>query len=69
MRTMTGRTDGKQRGRPAKADAPSRPRFSTPLAHPSYSIEPCPNCRFPEADGGYCPECGWSLPVRLGRVS
>lgn len=28
---------------------------------------PCPNCAFAYADGGYCPECGWSLPVN--RVS
>jgi len=34
--------------------------WSVPLAHPSYSIEPCPNCQYPEADGGYCPECGWT---------
>ncbi len=23
-------------------------------------IEPCPNCGFAYADGGYCPECGWT---------
>lgn len=52
-----------KRGRPATtADAPARRRYATPLAHPSYSIEPCPACGFPEADGGYCAECGWSLP-------
>lgn len=33
-------------------------RWSVPLSHPSYSIEECPNCGFPEFDGGYCPECG-----------
>lgn len=26
-------------------------------------IEPCPNCSFAYADGGYCPSCGWSLPI------
>lgn len=25
--------------------------------------EVCPNCAFAYADGGYCPECGWSKPV------
>jgi hypothetical protein len=25
----------------------------------------CPNCTFPEADGGYCPACGWSRPIEL----
>jgi hypothetical protein len=23
-------------------------------------VEPCPNCGFAYADGGYCPECGWT---------
>jgi len=23
-------------------------------------IEPCPNCGFAYADGGFCPECGWT---------
>ena len=26
---------------------------------------PCPNCAFAYADGGYCPECGWSAPVKV----
>lgn len=30
------------------------------LAHPAFSIEACPNCEFPEADGGYCENCGWT---------
>jgi hypothetical protein len=38
-------------------------KYSTKLAHPQYSIEPCPNCLFPEADGGHCPDCGWTRPV------
>ncbi len=29
---------------------------------PEWGIEPCPRCRYPSADGGYCPACGWSLP-------
>lgn len=29
---------------------------------------PCPVCLYAYADGGYCPECEWSLPVnRLPR--
>ena len=36
--------------------------YGTALAHPTYNVERCPRCDFPEADGGYCPSCGWSLP-------
>lgn len=43
-----------------------RRKYTTPLTHPQYSIEQCPNCEFPEADGGYCPDCGWSKPVVYG---
>jgi hypothetical protein len=25
--------------------------------------EPCPNCMYAYADGGYCPSCGWSRPI------
>jgi hypothetical protein len=25
-------------------------------------IEPCPNCGFAYADGGWCEECNWSKP-------
>ena len=35
-------------------------KYGTKLAHPQYVIEVCPNCDFPEADGGYCPDCGWT---------
>jgi len=35
-------------------------KWGTRLSHPTFSVETCPNCAFPEADGGYCPECGWS---------
>jgi hypothetical protein len=24
-------------------------------------IEKCPECGFAYADGGYCPECGWTM--------
>ena len=34
-------------------------KWKTQLYHPRYIIEPCPSCTFPEADGGFCPECGW----------
>jgi len=47
---------------PAAAADPSKaPRrsYHTKLAHPGYSIEPCPACGFPEADGASCDECGW----------
>lgn len=39
-------------------------RWGTALTHPSYSIEECPSCGFPESDGGYCPECGWTRFTR-----
>ena len=26
-------------------------------------VRPCPMCLYAYADGGYCPDCGWSLPV------
>ena len=42
---------------------PKSRKYNTKLAHPQYIIEPCPNCQFPEADGGYCPDCGWSAPL------
>jgi uncharacterized protein affecting Mg2+/Co2+ transport len=25
-------------------------------------IEPCPNCEYAYADGGYCESCGWFQP-------
>lgn len=37
-----------------------RPRYTVPVTHPAYSVAPCPNCKFPEAEGGFCPECGWT---------
>jgi hypothetical protein len=54
-----------QRGMPAVA--PRRARWTVPLAHPQYSVERCPGCDFPEADGGACGNCGWTLP-RPGTV-
>lgn len=36
--------------------------WHVPLAHPTYAVEPCPRCGFPEADGGACASCGWTLP-------
>jgi hypothetical protein len=36
--------------------------YGTALTHPGYSVERCPRCDFPEADGGYCLACGWTLP-------
>jgi len=39
-------------------------KWSVKLTHPSYrlSADLCPNCQYPEADGGRCPECGWLAP-------
>lgn len=43
---------------------PTKQRWTTKLAHPGWALaaDQCPNCGFPEAEGGYCPECGWTLP-------
>lgn len=49
-----------ERGMPAAG--PRRAAWTVPLAHPSWSVEPCPKCEFPEADGGACANCGWTLP-------
>jgi ribosomal protein L37E len=40
------------------------------LRHASWSLpaDECPACGFPEADGGYCNACGWSKPIKYGRV-
>jgi predicted RNA-binding Zn-ribbon protein involved in translation (DUF1610 family) len=43
--------------------APKVHRYSIPLCHPGYCVEPCPKCAFPEADGGYCADCGWTRPL------
>ena len=37
-------------------------RYTVALSHPTYSVEPCPKCGHPEADGGACADCGWTLP-------
>ncbi len=58
----TATTSGSQE----TATSTKRHRYTTPLTHPTWSIEQCPNCGFPEADGSYCPDCGWSLPVKYG---
>ncbi len=30
-------------------------------------IEPCPNCNYAYADGGYCESCGWTLWKGKGK--
>lgn len=29
----------------------------------SAITEPCPQCLYAYADGGYCPDCGWMRPI------
>lgn len=49
--------------KPVLPETPVQPvKYTTKLVHAQYSIEPCPECGFGEADGGWCPDCGWSLP-------
>lgn len=52
----------------AEPNQPREKRWHTRLTHPSYRVlyDACPKCGFPEAEGGYCPECGWTLPVKTG---
>lgn len=46
-----------------------RKKWVTKLTHPTYQLiaDICPQCGFPEAEGGYCEECGWSLPHPLAK--
>ncbi len=59
------------RGRPRKQDkAPEAdPIIEEPVLHGMVGngaiSEPCPNCLYAYADGGYCPHCGWTLPIRI----
>jgi hypothetical protein len=42
---------------------PDRIEKAKPAIHGGTSrpiIEVCPNCSYAYADGGYCPECGWT---------
>jgi ribosomal protein L32 len=56
----------KQRSYAGLGAAPVVRRYSVPLTHPGWSVEACPKCGYPEADGGACADCGWTLP-RPGR--
>jgi hypothetical protein len=57
--------------RPTKVVAPSSAYASGSASpyvphgdRPGRSVvQPCPNCLYAYADGGYCPECGWSMPL------
>jgi ribosomal protein L32 len=51
-----------QRSGRRPAAGPRAQRYSAALTHPTYSVESCPKCGFPEADGGACANCGWTLP-------
>lgn len=51
---------------PEKSPTPTHEPDSPPETWGGGSTaitRPCPNCGYAYADGGYCPECGWSLPV------
>ena len=58
MTDLTAQDEGASAPRP-------RRKFTTKLTHPTFSVEWCPReeCGFPEAEGGYCPECGWMRPI------
>lgn len=49
----------KRRGRPPKD--PNQKKWDTKLTN--KGLDKCPKCEFPEAYGGYCPECGWMEPL------
>ena len=57
----------RRRGRPRKGEEVNTERWDTKLSNKGQ--EPCPNCGFPEAYGGYCNECGWMAPMKYGRVA
>lgn len=42
---------------------PEKPKKEIHGATGKPVIEPCPNCSYAYADGGYCSECNWSLPM------
>lgn len=52
-----------QRGMPAPTQARA---YGARLAHPGYVVEPCPACGYPEADGGWCADCGWTITSPAG---
>ena len=52
--------------KPAMIDLPPDEPTKEPELHGMTGVaivRPCPMCLYAYADGGYCPECGWSLPV------
>jgi len=53
----------RKRGRPPKD--PNRKVWNTKLTN--KGLDPCPNCGFPEAYGGYCEECGWMEKVKFSN--
>jgi hypothetical protein len=62
------RNSSEDRGAADPTPAPHK-KWRTKLAHPSFQIvgDECPNCGFPEAEGGYCEECGWTLPPPFNK--
>jgi hypothetical protein len=49
------------------ADVFDEPKPTEPVFHGVIGsgaiTEPCPQCMYAYADGGYCPECGWTMPI------
>lgn len=45
-------------------EKPQPRRWKAKLDHPSWAlcVDQCPRCEYPEAEGGWCANCGWSLP-------
>lgn len=52
----------KREADPATADPAEEPQLHGMVGSGAIT-EVCPNCQYAYADGGYCPSCGWSLPV------
>lgn len=44
-------------------DNPNHPLAIKGAVGTGAITEPCPNCGYAYADGGYCPDCGWSKPI------
>jgi hypothetical protein len=55
----------RKRGRPRKGEEVGGPKWHTKLTN--KGIDKCPACEFPEAYGGYCPECGHMEKIGVGK--
>lgn len=67
IRKMLAEDKPKRRGRPRKDGGEPDKKWNTKLTN--KGLEKCPRCDFPEAYGGFCNECGWTAPMKYGRIT